>query len=136
MCRQINGCINNVSEFIHGTEGYSDCQSNIWKADGKLLYAYEYPKDASGKPGKNVAVSPYDQEHIDLVTAIRNGKPINQAEDIAKSCLTAIMGRISAYTGREVTWDEMMKSDLQLGPKELALGKVDVNKTVPKPGND
>ena len=46
------------------------------------------------------------------------------------------MGRISAYTGREVTWDEMMKSDLQLGPKELALGKVDVDKIVPKPGND
>jgi myo-inositol 2-dehydrogenase / D-chiro-inositol 1-dehydrogenase len=136
MCRQINGCINNVSEFVHGTDGYSNCISTIWNSEGKVLFDYEYPKDASGKPTKNVAVSPYDQEHIDLVTAIRTGKPINQGEDIAKSCLTAIMGRISAYTGKEVTWDEMMKSDLQLGPKELALGNVDVDKMVPKPGND
>ena len=136
MCRQINGCVNNVSEFVHGTEGSSDCQSTIWKADGSVLWQYEYPKDANGKVEKNVKVSPYDQEHIDLVTAIRTGKPINQAEDIAKSCLTAIMGRISAYTGKEVTWDEMMKSDLQLGPKEFALGNVEVEKNVPKPGNE
>jgi myo-inositol 2-dehydrogenase / D-chiro-inositol 1-dehydrogenase len=136
MCRQVNGCVNNVSEFVHGTEGSSDCQSTIWKPDGSVLWQYEYPKDANGKVEKNVKVSPYDQEHIDLVTAIRNGKAINQGEDIAKSCLAAIMGRISAYTGKEVTWDEMMKSDLQLGPKELALGNVEVEKTVPKPGND
>ena len=136
MCRQINGCINNVSEFIHGSEGYSDCQSTIWDSKGKVLYEYKYPNDASGKPGKNVAISPYDQEHIDLIAAIRTGKPINQGEDIAKSCLAAIMGRISAYTGKEVSWDEVMKSDLQLGPKELSLGKVDVDKMIPKPGND
>jgi myo-inositol 2-dehydrogenase / D-chiro-inositol 1-dehydrogenase len=82
-----------------------------------------------------VAISPYDQEHIDLVTSIRTGKPFNEAENTAKSCLAAIMGRISAYTGKEVTWDEMMKSDLQLGPKEFALGPVKIDITVPVPGS-
>lgn len=136
MCRQINGCTNNVSEFIHGTNGYSNCQNTIWNPDGATQWAYTYPKDASGKQMDTVSVSPYDQEHIDLVTAIRTGKPVNQGEDIAKSCLAAIMGRISAYTGKEVTWDEMMNSDLQLGPKELALGPVNVDKTVPVPGTN
>ena len=45
------------------------------------------------------------------------------------------MGRISAYTGKEVTWDEMMGSDLQLGPKKIELGKVDMEFTVPVPGS-
>ncbi|WP_157471315.1 hypothetical protein [Marinifilum fragile] len=44
------------------------------------------------------------------------------------------MGRVSAYTGKEVTWDEMMNSDLYLGPKTYAIGPVDILKEVPKPG--
>jgi hypothetical protein len=44
------------------------------------------------------------------------------------------MGRISAYTGKETTYEEMMNSDLKLGPKVFAFGPVDVDKTVPIPG--
>jgi hypothetical protein len=69
-------------------------------------------------------MDPYVQEHIDLVTAIRTNQPFNEAESVAKSTLTAIMGRISAYTGPETTWDQMMSSDLKLGPTEFALGPV------------
>jgi hypothetical protein len=46
----------------------------------------------------------------------------------------AIMGRVSAYTGKIVTWDEMMNSDLKLGPKIFELGPVDVPKEVPVAG--
>ena len=46
------------------------------------------------------------------------------------------MGRISAYTGEEVTWDEMMSSDLELGPKEHKWGPVDIDKSIPVPGTD
>ena len=77
---------------------------------------------------------PYVQEHIDLINAIRTSKPINEAENTAVSTLTAIMGRVAAYTGKAVTWDEMMNSDLKLGPKVFAFGPVDVPKTVPVPG--
>jgi hypothetical protein len=69
-----------------------------------------------------------------MVTAIRNNEPINEAEATAKSTLAGIMGRISAYTGREVTWEEMLGSDLVLGPPELKLGKVDMKFEVPVPG--
>jgi len=48
--------------------------------------------------------------------------------------LVAIMGRVSAYTGKEVTYDEMMNSDLKLGPKVFEFGPVDVPKEVPVPG--
>jgi len=85
---------------------------------------------------KNVKISPYVQEHIDLVTAIRTGQHVNEAERTAKSNLVAIMGRESAYTGKEITWDEMMQSDLKLGPETLAMGPVDIDKTVPIPGSD
>jgi len=136
MCRQINGCTNNVSEYIRGTKGSTNCNNTIWNADGTEQYKYEYPPDESGQPGENVKVSPYDQEHIDLVTAIRTGKYVNEAEFTAKSCLTAIMGRISAYTGKEVTWDEMMSSDLQLGPSELVMGPVDMKAVIPVPGSE
>jgi predicted dehydrogenase len=136
MCRQINGCTNNVSEYIRGTKGYTNCNDTIWNADGTVQYTYEYPPDESGQPGENVSVSPYDQEHIDLVTAIRTGQYVNEAEFTAKSCLAAIMGRISAYSGREVTWEEMMSSDLKLGPSELVLGPADMKAMIPVPGSE
>jgi hypothetical protein len=103
-----------------------------------VSWEYEYPvldetKD-SGEPRRGLKVGPYQQEHIDLVTAIRTNTPINEAENTAISTLTAIMGRISAYTGREVTWKEMETSDLRLGPAEYALGPVDIETVVPVPG--
>jgi len=48
--------------------------------------------------------------------------------------MAAIMGRISAYTGKEVTYEEMMNSDLKLGPKVFEMGPVDVSKEVPIAG--
>jgi predicted dehydrogenase len=136
MCRQINDCANNVSEYIRGTKGYTNCKNTIWNPDGTVLWKYEYPLDEAGQPTENVKVDPYVQEHIDLITAIRTNKPVNEAEQIAKTNLMAIMGRVSAYTGKEVTLDEMMNSELKLGPKELVLGKVDMEIMVPKPGTE
>jgi len=92
------------------------------------------PSSEDGQPGTEVKISPYVQEHIDLVTSIRNGKPFNEAENTAMSTLVAIMGRISAYTGKEVTMDEVMNSDLKLGPKVFTFGPVDVPKEVPIAG--
>lgn len=134
MCRQINGCVNNVSERIQGSKGSTNCHNSILDLSGAELWKYEYPLGEDGKPGKKLSVDPYLQEHIDLVTAIRTGKPINEAENTAVSTLTAIMGRISAYTGKEVTYEEMMNSDLKLGPKVFAFGPVDVPKAVPVAG--
>lgn len=134
MCRQINGCVGNVSERIQGTTGSSNCRNTILDLKGAEVWKYQYPLDDQGKPASNKMKDPYVQEHIDLVTAIRTGKPFNELENTAISTLTAIMGRISAYTGKETTWDEMMNSDLKLGPKVFAFGPVDVPREVPVAG--
>jgi predicted dehydrogenase len=136
MCRQINDCANNVSELMRGTEGYTNCRNTIWNPDGTVLWKYDgYLLDENGQPTDTVKVDPYVQEHIDLITAIRTNKPVNEAERIAKTNLMAIMGRESAYTGKETTWDEMMASELKVGPKELVLGKVDMEVVIPVPGS-
>ncbi len=133
MCRQINDCANNVSEQLHGTKGYTDPSGTIWDYDGNVLYEWEEPVDDAGESTQN---SPYVQEHIDLVTAIRTGVQVVEAEETAKTNLTAIMGRQSAYTGKLVTWEEMMSSDLKLGPKgALSMGPVDIKAVVPVAGS-
>ncbi len=133
MCRQINDCANNVSEYLRGTKGYTNARESIWDHAGNVLYKYEAPVDASGESTRN---DDYVQEHIDLVAAIRTGNQIVEAEETAKSNLTAIMGRESAYTGKKVTWEEMMGSDLKLGPEgEIKLGPVDMKKVIPIAGS-
>lgn len=134
MCRQIDGCTNNVSEMIFGTEGYTNGQNRIWDYNGNLTWEYEYPMGDDGQRMNRVAVSPYDQTHINLITAIRTGNYLNEAQNVAESVMTAMMGRISAYTGREVTWEEMMNSSLRLGPESLEMGSVDFPAVPPTPG--
>ena len=132
MCRQINGCTNNVSEFVMGSNGSSNCKDKIWDAKGVELYSYPYPTEESGVR----EISPYVQEHIDLVTCIRENIAVNEAEQTAITNMCAIMGRVSAYTGKEVTFDEMMNSDMKLGPDTYIMGEVGMvdNVTVPVPG--
>lgn len=134
MCRQINGCANNVSERLQGAKGSTNCQNTIVDLAGAELWKYEYPLDADGKPTNRVSVDPYVQEHIDLVTAIRTGTVFNELEVTAISTMVGIMGRISSYTGKETTYEEMMNSDLKLGPAVFAFGPVDIPKEVPIAG--
>ena len=130
MCRQINDCSTGVYEYLRGTDGFTNCKDKIWNPDESIMHEYPYPED------RKDFMSAMDQEHVDLVTAIRNGEQIVQAEETAKSTLTAIMGRTAAYTGQTVTWEEMMGSDLKLGPAdEIKLGPVDMEVVVPKPGS-
>jgi len=130
MCRQIDGCANDVSEYIVGAEGYTNCKDTIYDLDGKVVWKYQ---EAGAEPGKS-KVDPYKQEHVDLVTAIRRNQPINEAENMAKSTLTAIMGRTAAYTGQEVTWDQLFTSKERLGPTEYAMGPVPIKPVIPMQG--
>ena len=134
MCRQINDCVNSVSERLQGTKGSTNCQNNVLDLAGNELWKYDYPLDKDGKPTNTVSVDPYVQELIDLVTYIRTGKPFNELEATAISTMVGIMGRISAYTGKETTYEEMMNSDLKLGPSVFIMGPVDIPKEVPIAG--
>ena len=64
----------------------------------------------------------YQQEHKDLIDSIRSGNPIVELAETAKSSLTAVMGRLAAYSGQEVSWEFMTKqSQLNLMPEEIDL---------------
>ena len=112
MCRQNDGCCTNVSEWVTGAKGTSNCCGMI---RGATEWKYEGPSP-----------SPYVQEHIDLITSIKDGKPLNEARQIAESSLTAIMGRMSAYTGQEITWEQAMNSQENLMPAKLEFGPMPV----------
>ena len=132
--RQIDGCDGNVSEQIMGTKGVAQLNDRgeikLVDWEGSTLWEYDY----EGKPVKN----PYEQEHIHFVESIRQNKKINQAEDLAQSNLVAILGRESAYTGKPISWDEIMTSNLRYGPETYEMGSLsDYHEgLVPIPGKD
>ena len=64
--------------------------------------------------------APYVQEHTDLIESIRKGEPINELKNVAESTLTAILGRMSAYTGKAVSWEQALNSKLETMPQHLA----------------
>lgn len=121
--RQLNGCVNVRQEVLVGTRGTCNLEGAILNRAGDVVWKYEGPKN-----------NPIVQEHVDLVTAIRTGKPVNTAEDTAVSTLVAIMGRDSAYTGKEVSWADLMSSNVRLGPSEYAMGPVNIKAQIPVPG--
>ena len=61
----------------------------------------------------------YKVEHEELFASIRKGEPINNGVRMAHSTLLAIMGRMAAYTGREITWEEALNSKENLQPEKL-----------------
>jgi predicted dehydrogenase len=106
MCRQIPGCENNISEALQGTKGF--CQANRYVIKGENSWSFRDQDNA-----------PYVQEHTDLIESIRSGKPLNELKNVAESTLTAIMGRMTAYTGKAVSWDKALNSQEDLMPSKL-----------------
>ena len=62
-------------------------------------------------PTANAAATAYDLEHKALFPAIRSGKPVNCGDYMARSTLVAVMGQLACYSGKELTWDQVAKSD-------------------------
>ena len=132
MCRQIDGCDSNVSEFIQGTKGsWSSTDFAIRDLQGNIVWQY----DSATEDAAHQQNDPYTLEHVNWISCIRNNTPIVQAEETATSNMCAIMGRESAYTGKSVSWDEMTASPLNLTPAKMELGPMDMSiYTVPVPG--
>lgn len=131
MARQIDDCVNNVSETIHGTKGsWSSNDFAIRDLAGNVLWQWD-ETEAAKYPEHNG----YINEHADLVTRIRENKPICMAEITALSSAACNMGRESAYTGKEYTLESFLASDHSLMVEPLTLGNVGMEKfPVPAPG--
>lgn len=121
--RQINGCTNRKVQQINGTKGFADAAGKLFDLRGNEIWKYPHPEEGDTE-SKWKVTNPFVQEHINLVTGIRTGKTVNDAEAQVNSTLMTIMGRISAYTGKDVLWDELLNSDLYLGPKTYLFGSV------------
>ncbi len=78
---------------------------------------------------------PWRRMHADLINSIRAGSPINEAQEAAESHLISIMGRMSAYTGQAVRWSDAMESKLDLMPKDLKFGAMEMP-AVAMPGRE
>jgi predicted dehydrogenase len=112
MCRQTKGCNDRVEERIVGTKGVAWSTSSATRITGASPWTFE--KDE---------INPYVQEHIDLIASIRKGAPLNEGRQVAESTMCAIIGRMSAYTGRAISWDWAMNtSRLDLSPKKYEFG--------------
>ncbi|MDR1224277.1 MAG: Gfo/Idh/MocA family oxidoreductase [Tannerella sp.] len=129
ICRQIDGCSNQICEFIQGTEGSWSNREGIKDLRGNVIW--KYGKEKSTFKQTNAFVL----EHVNWVNHIRQNQPVNQAEETALSTLTAVMGRMSAYTGQDITWDQALTADLDLLPSAPELKDVDMSAyRIPVPG--
>jgi myo-inositol 2-dehydrogenase/D-chiro-inositol 1-dehydrogenase len=133
MCRQMSGCYNRATEHFVGSEGSTF-------GDGSKMESHK----SIDIPAFSGHDNPYVQEHIDLLSSILGEKPINEAREVGESTLTAIMGRISAYTGQIVRWSDLTEDknsqwyNLTLKPTAEDFEKDDVvappDDIVPIPG--
>ncbi len=121
MCRQIAGTRSRIGEHFIGTKGRSN-------AAGEITGATSWKFTPASPP-----VPAMVQEHADLIASIRRGRPINELKHVAESTLTAIMGREAAYTGQEMTWDDVLNADQVLAPPEIGFVSMPVP-PVPMPG--
>jgi len=108
-CRQMEGCYNENSDYILGTKGNATIgRGPMPRIEGEKKWTFQGTK-----------YDMYQAEHDALFASIRQGKPINNGVRMVTSTMLAIMGRMAAYTGQQVTWEQAMNSQEKLGPDKL-----------------
>ena len=105
-CRHQPGCWSQVTEYAAGSAGTSHVGGgSIISPSGQWHYEGPTP-------------NPYQVEHDDLFAAIRRGDPYNEVEYGAHSTMTAIFGRMATYSGKALSWDEAINSEIDLSPSK------------------
>ena len=130
MCQTRSGCYGKWDDIIMGTKGV--CHWTACRIEGETNWRYEGPRN-----------NPHTEEQRILIGSIRQGKPVNHGETMIDSTYVVIMGQIAAYTGKPVTWEQVMAADFEFEPK-LADVRLDMeapvkpdatgNYPLPKPG--
>lgn len=103
MCRHIKDCWNAVSEFAHGSKGWCDISgAKIYDRDNKLVWKSEGNRNG------------HQEEHHDLFRLLRAGEKPAEGKYGAESTMTAILGRLATYTGKEITYEKALNSEVKL----------------------
>jgi len=109
--RQVGNTYSENSDYLMGADGIGRIPG--WQAPfikGKENWRYH-------ETGPKTDM--YQNEHDELFASIRSGKPINDGQWMTQSTLMGIMGRMAAYTGTEVTWEQALNSQHKLVPDEF-----------------
>lgn len=120
-CRQQHECFRDVDEYVMGTKGtarvfqHAIAGAQEWKYGGQ-------------------ARDMYQAEHDEMFAAIRAGKRIDNSDYMINSTMMAILGRMAAYTGKAVTWQEAWDSQEVLMPEVASLDQAPPSDSVPIPG--
>jgi len=104
MCQTRVGCYANWDDIVMGTKGV--CYWSRCRIEGETNWRYDGPKN-----------NPHIEEQKIFIESIRSGKPVNHQDTMIDSTYMAVMGQISVYTGKPVTWEQMMAADFEFEPK-------------------
>jgi len=119
-----DGCHNENADYIIGSEGVC----TLGKSPAPVITGAN-PWTFSGKRELM-----HQKEHDEFFASIRSGRPINDGRRMAHTSLMALMGRMAAYTGQEITWEQALNSRQQLVPAHLDWDtKIDLTPP-PQPG--
>jgi hypothetical protein len=114
MGTQIDNYPYRSDQRVSGTKGSAilDFRKGIIKGQNPFVYDAKSP-------------NPSVLQYKEMINSIREGKAINEGEQIAESTMTAILGRMSAYTGQAIDWDwALMESQLDLSPEKMEFGNI------------
>lgn len=125
--RQIPNCFNENADYIVGSNGR--CVINggrvaLENSRGNEMWRFRSRGD------NNM----YQEEHDTLFAAIRKGETVNDGDWMATSTMLAILGRMAAYTGQRITWDDALQSSTDLAPDTLQFNDAFDPGGVPQPG--
>jgi myo-inositol 2-dehydrogenase/D-chiro-inositol 1-dehydrogenase len=110
--RQITGCYNETSDYMLGTDGTCTLgRGPVPRIEGKTNWSFT---------GQRYDM--YQREHDILFAAVRKNQPINDGKRMATSTMLGIMGRMAAYTGQQITWEQALNSQEKLFPDNLDWG--------------
>ena len=117
-------CTGDVNDYIMGTKGTAQLM--------------KHSVSPTGAPGWELGDEPYKDmyqvEHDELFAGIRAGKLVNDGESAAYSTMMALMAREAAYSGKRLTWKDMLGSKQNLGPGKYEMASAPPSMTTPLPG--
>ncbi len=105
--RQQKGCTRAYGVDFMGDEGR--CEIDVSRKHKIIRSGWEWNWEGERK-------NMYQNEHNTLFASIRKGKPFHDGNMMANSTMLAIWGRMVAYTGQTLTWEEALNSNEVLTP--------------------
>lgn len=116
-CRQMPNCSGDNNDYLYGTKGRAIVEG--WTPNYEIVGENAWYHDGDGN-------DMYQQEHDELFAAIRSGAEKNDGVWMANTTMTAILGRMAAYTGQVITWEQAIQSQERLGPTSYEPGELAV----------